>query len=66
MWLSVTFLLHQTLLSLDAILRTIVRRIFWDTDPPTYRELAEEYDLTEAAVKMRVSRYYQSVRQHAA
>lgn len=42
--------------------RTVLERIFWEDPPPTYQELAEHYNTSEAAIKMRVSRFYKAVR----
>lgn len=42
--------------------RTVLQRIFWEDPPPTYQELAAFYNTSEAAIKMRVSRFYKAVR----
>jgi len=62
------YLLRTTLRTLDKlpeITRQIIRRIFWDESAPTYQDLAIEFGTTEAAIKMRVSRFYRAVRQAA-
>lgn len=42
--------------------RNILKRIFWEDPPPSYQELAALHNTSEAAIKMRVSRFYKAVR----
>ena len=55
----------RTLEALPEFTRQIIRRIFWDDSAPTYHDLAVEFGTTEAAIKMRVSRFYRAVRRAA-